>query len=154
MLLKVLESLEKKSNIPHSQIRLQNILTARESLGSSHMKKIYSNAMLSPEEDEPHWVSNPENRTLSWHSLLKNSYLLEREKKKSCNYPTPDFWNPAHLSYFSFLLWEHNECCSQRTNGLFSPTLFPFLPHETWSRGLERLQEPLHRLQGDSSARD
>lgn len=83
----------------------------------------------------------PEKRATCW-----------REKKYiTLQLSTPDnFLNPAHLSFFFFLLWKQNECCKQSEyNGLLSPLPPPhcFLPPpEIWSKGLQRLQEPLHAI--------
>lgn len=114
---------------------------------------MYSNAMLSPEEGEPQRLSNPENRTPSWHYLLKKSYLLEGKK-----YITLQLSNTRQLLessspklfffFFSYSESKMNAVSSQSTNGLFF--FFPHIvsppPPEIWSKGLQRLQEPLHAI--------
>lgn len=112
---------------------------------------MYSNSMLSPEESVPRRLSNPENRTPSWHYLLKKSYLLEGEKYitllLSNTRQLLESSSPKLFFFFFYSESKMNAVSSQSTNGLFFFFHIVSLPPpEIWSKGLQRLQEPLHAI--------
>ena len=67
----------------------QTVQRGGQQLFLSHKEGRPSLDLTSPEESVPRRLSNPENRTPSWHYLLKKSYLLEGEK----------IYNPAIIQH-------------------------------------------------------